>query len=74
MFTAQGIKEEGRIMDVNKILQLGDKTSQPLKYISSFKRFYKAPVSEAIAALVNLKSANRNLWSKWSLGWRHYLC
>ena len=42
-------------MNVNKILQLGDETSQSLKYISSLKLLYKPPGSESIGALVNLK-------------------
>lgn len=43
-------------MNVNKILQLGDKTSQSLKCISSIKLLYKAPGFEATGTLVNLKS------------------
>lgn len=49
-------------MNVNKILQLGDDTSQSLKCISSLKLLYKPPRSESIGALVNLKTtANSSL-------------
>lgn len=50
-----GYKKGGRIMNVNKILQPGDETSQSLKYISSLKLLYKPPGSESIGGLVNLK-------------------
>lgn len=69
-----GYKKGGRIMNVNKILQLGDETSQSLKYISSLKLLYKSPGSESTGALVNPKpQPSAASEANHPLGWYHSL-